>query len=173
MRRILVTCTFGNMRKIRWWCHSISKFLWSGGQDTICSGCAGMALKCIICNASAPEKHLKTQVNGAIEALQVLIGYQQHSMPHMSIYLPTEVKATVRMLKGKTHLEEFPPDSQYIFHITVFQVYFLQPKELNHITYPNLYKWWRQHLPGETQRAICQMKQQLTAELEISEERVK
>ena len=31
-------------------------------------------------NASAPEKYLKTRLIGAIEALEVLMGFQQHSM---------------------------------------------------------------------------------------------
>ena len=115
-------------------------------------------------NASAPEKYLKTRVIGAIEALEVLMGFQQHSMSRLSIYLPTEVKPSVKVLKGKRLLEELPPDSQDIFYMSKFQVYLLRPEELRDITYPDMYKWWRQLLPGETQRAVQQMEQQqLTA----------
>ena len=114
------------------------------------------------------QRSIKTGVIGAIEALKVLMNYQQHSMSRLSIYLPTEVKPTVRVLKRKTHLEELPSNSQDIFHINKFQVYLLHPKELSHITYPDLYKWWRQLLPGEIQRAVHQMEQQLTAALEMS-----
>ena len=43
-------------------------------------------------------------------------------------------------------------------------MYLLRPGELRDITYPDMYKWWRQLLPGETQRAVQQMEQQqLTA----------
>ena len=49
-------------------------------------------------NTSAPERYLKTRVIGAIEVLEVLTSYQQHSMSHLSIYLPNEVKPTVRVL---------------------------------------------------------------------------
>ena len=46
-------------------------------------------------NTSAPERYLKTRVIGAIEALEVLMGFQQHSMSRMVIYLPSEVIPTV------------------------------------------------------------------------------
>ena len=111
-------------------------------------------------NVSAPEKYLKTRVIGAIEALDVLMGFQQHSMSRMAIYLPSEVKPSVKVLKGKKQLEELPQDSQDVFYLSKFQVYLLRPEELRAITYPDLYKWWRQVLPGETQRAVRQMQQQ-------------
>ena len=111
-------------------------------------------------NTSAPERYLKTRVIGAIEALEVLMGFQQHSMSRMVIYLPSEARPTVKVLKGKKLLEDLPQDSQDVFYMSKFQVYLLRPEELNSITYPDLYKWWRQLTPGETQRAVRQMEQQ-------------
>ena len=105
-----------------------------------------------------------TGVIGPIEAIEVLMGFQQHSMSRPSIYLPTEVNPSVKILKGKKLLEELPADSEDIFYMSKFQVYLLRPGELRDITYPDMYKWWRQLLPGETQRAVQQMEQQqLTA----------
>ena len=111
-------------------------------------------------STSAPERYLKTRVIGAIEALEVLMGFQQHSMSRMVIYLPSEVRPTVKVLKGKKLLEELPQDSQDVFYLSKFQVYLLRPEELKDITYPDLYKWWRQLLPGETQKAVQQRQQQ-------------
>ena len=64
------------------------------------------------------------------------------------------------MLKGKKLLEELPQDSQDVFYLSKCQVYLLRPEGLKNITYPDLYKWWRQLPPGETQRAVRQMQQQ-------------
>ena len=111
-------------------------------------------------NVSAPERYLKTRVIGAIEALEVLMGFQQHSMSRVAIYLPSEVKPTVKVLKGKKLLEELPQDSQDVFYLSKFQVYLLRPEELRDITYPDFYKWWRPLSSGETQRAVRQMQQQ-------------
>ena len=88
------------------------------------------------------------------------MGFQQHSMSRMAIYLPSEVKPTVKVLKGKKLLKELPQDSQDVFYLSKFQVYLLQPEELRDITYPDFYKWWRSHSSGETQRAVQQMQQQ-------------
>ena len=57
-------------------------------------------------NASAPEKYLKTRLIGAIEALEVLMGFQQLSMSRLAIYLPSEVMPTVKVLKSKKLLED-------------------------------------------------------------------
>ena len=111
-------------------------------------------------NASAPEKYLKTRLIGAIEALEVLMGFQQHSMSRLAIYLPSEVKPTVKVLKSKKLLEELPQDSEDVFYLNKFQVYSLRPEELRDITYPDFYKWWRPLSSGETQRAVRQMQQQ-------------
>ena len=111
-------------------------------------------------NASAPERYLKTRVIGAIEALEVLMGFQQHSMSRLAIYLPSEVKPTVKVLKGKKLLEELPHDSEDVFYLSKFQVYLLRPEELRDITYPDFYKWWRPLSSGETQRAVRQIQQQ-------------
>ena len=64
-------------------------------------------------------------------------------MSHLSVYLSCEVKPAIKVLKGKTLLKELPPESQDVFHMKKFQVYFLRPDKLRHITYPDLYKWWR------------------------------
>ena len=103
-------------------------------------------------NASAPEKYLKTRVIGAIEALEVLMGFQQHAMSRLAIFLPTQVNPTTKVLKGKQLLEQFPPDSEDVFYTSKFQVYLVRPKELKEIIYPDLYKWWRELLPSETQK---------------------
>ena len=76
-------------------------------------------------NASPPEKYLKTGVIGPIEALEVLMGFQQHSMSSPSIYLPTKLNSSVKILKGKKLLEELPADSEDIFYMSKFQVYLL------------------------------------------------
>ena len=104
-------------------------------------------------NASAPEKYLKTRVIGAIEALEVLMGFQQHSMSRLAIFLPTQVNAATKVLKGKKLLEELPPDSPDVYYKSKFEVYLLRAKELKDITYPDLYRWWRQLLPSEAQNA--------------------
>ena len=115
-------------------------------------------------NVSPPENYLKISVIGPIGAIEVLMGFQQHSMFRPSIYLPTELNSSVKILKGKKLLEELPADSEDIFYMSKFQAYLLRPEELRVITYPDMYKWWRQLLPGETQRAVQQMEQQqLTA----------
>ena len=46
-------------------------------------------------NVSPPEKYLKISVIGPIGAIEVLMGFQQHSMFRPSIYLPTEVNSSV------------------------------------------------------------------------------
>ena len=114
-------------------------------------------------NASAPERYLKTRLIGAIEALEVLMGFQQHSMSRLAIYLPSEAKPAVKVLKSKKLLEELPQDSEDVFYLSKFQVYLLRPEELRDITYPDFYKWWRPLSSGETQRAVRQMQQQQLA----------
>ena len=64
--------------------------------------------------SSAPERYLKTRVIGAVEALEVLMSYQQHSMSRLAIYLPTEVRPATRCLKHKRFLEGLPPESEDI-----------------------------------------------------------
>ena len=105
-------------------------------------------------NASAPERYLKTWLIGAIEVLEVLMGFQQHSMSCMAIYLPSEPKPTVKVLKSKKLLEELPQDSEDVFYLSKFQVYLMRPEELRGITYPGFCKWWRPLSSGETQRAV-------------------
>ena len=65
-------------------------------------------------NASAPERYLKTRGIGAFEALQVLMGYQQHHMTRMAIYLPTELKPSTKVLKPKKLLEKMQPVNEDI-----------------------------------------------------------
>ena len=93
-------------------------------------------------DATAPEWYLKTQVIGAIEALDVLMGFQQHHMSRMAIYLPTELKPSTRVLKGNKELEKLSPDSEDIFFRSrKFEAYLLRPEELKAIAYPDLYRW--------------------------------
>ena len=77
-------------------------------------------------SASAPERYLKTRVIGAIEALEVLMSFQQHRMSCVAIYLPTELKPSTKVLKGKKQLESLSPDSEDIFYKNKFETYLQQ-----------------------------------------------
>ena len=110
--------------------------------------------------ASAPERYLKTRVIGAIEALEVLMSFQQHRMSRMAIYLPTELKPSTKVLKGKKQQEQLSPDSEDIFCRSKFETYLLRPEELKTITYPDLYKWWRQVQSAEKKSAVSKIERQ-------------
>ena len=84
-------------------------------------------------------------------------------MSRLVIFLPTQVNPPTRVLKSKKLLEQLPPDSADVFYKSKFEVYLMRSKELRDITYPDLYRWWRQLLPSETQRAAEQMDQQQQA----------
>ena len=121
-------------------------------------------------SASAPERYLKTRVIGAIEALEVLMSFQQHRMSRVAIYLPTELKPSTKVLKGKKQLESMSPDSEDIFFRSKFETYLLRPDELESITYPDLYKWWRQVMPQEKVRANDQLEKQQARAVVVSDD---
>ena len=57
-------------------------------------------------NASDPQRYLRTRVVGAVEALEVLCGFQQHRMTRQVIFLPSELNPNQRMLKNRAQLEK-------------------------------------------------------------------
>ena len=56
-------------------------------------------------NASEPERYLRTRVIGAVECLDVLMGFHQHHMTRSVTFLHTELQPNQRMLKHKVELE--------------------------------------------------------------------
>ena len=91
------------------------------------------------------------------------MGFQEHSMSRLAIYLPSELKPAVKVLKSKKLLEELTQDTEDVLYLSKFQVYLLQPEELRDITYPDFHKWWRPLSSGETQKDVQQMQQQQLA----------
>ena len=76
-------------------------------------------------NASAPERYLKIRMIGAIEALDMLMGFQQHRMSCMAIYLLTKLKPSTKVLKRKELLEKLSADSEDIFFHIKLETYLL------------------------------------------------
>ena len=111
-------------------------------------------------NASTPERYLKTREIGAIEALEILMSSQQHSMSRLAIYLPTEVKPVIRVLKEKRLLEDLPAESEDIFYAGKFKIYLQRADHLKNLTYPDYFKWWYQVLPGEQSTAVKKVNEQ-------------
>ena len=56
-------------------------------------------------NAYEPKRYLRTRVIGAVECLEVLMGFHQHHMTRQVTFLHTELQPKQRMLKHKAELE--------------------------------------------------------------------
>ena len=56
-------------------------------------------------NASEPERYLRTRMIGAVECLEVIMGFHQHPMTRQVTFLQTELQSKQRMLKHKAELE--------------------------------------------------------------------
>ena len=50
-----------------------------------------------------------------------------------------------------------------------FETYLFRPEELKNITYPDLYKWWRQILPHEKKSAVAKMETQQSQAMAVSD----
>jgi len=104
-------------------------------------------------NASAPQRYLRTRVIGAVEALEVLMGFHQHQMTRQAMFLPTELVANQRMLKTTAELKSLEADSEDIYIATRYDTYLQRPPELREMTYPNFYQWWRRTTSEEQRKA--------------------
>ena len=104
-------------------------------------------------NASAPQRYLRTRVNGAVEALEVLMGFHQHQMTRQTMFLPTELIAKQRMLKTQSQLQSLEGDSEDIYMATRVDTYLQRPPQLKRINYPEFYQWWRRSTSDEQRKA--------------------
>lgn len=102
-------------------------------------------------NASAPQKYLRTRVIGAVEALEVLMGFHQHQMTRQTMFLPTDAKQ--RMLKTQSQLKSLEGDSEDIYMATRVDTYLQRQPQLKHITYSEFYQWWRRSTSDEQGKA--------------------
>ena len=103
--------------------------------------------------ASEPQRYLQTRVIGAVEALEVLMGFHQHQMTHQTMFLPTELIAKQRMLKTSGQLQSLEADSGDMYIATRFETHLQKPSELEEITYPDFYKWFRRATSEEQRKA--------------------
>ena len=104
-------------------------------------------------NASEPQRYLRTRVIGAVEALEVLMGFHQHQMTRQTMFLPTDLIAKQRMLKTRGQLQSLEADSENVYIATRFETYLQRPPELEEITYPDFYKWFRRATSEEQRKA--------------------
>ena len=92
---------------------------------------------------------------GAIEAVEVLMGYHQSQMTRQVVFIPTDlVPPHQRMLKSKAEREPLEEDSEDIYPATRFETYTNRPHQLQSITYPEFFQWWRRATPAEHKKAV-------------------
>ena len=104
-------------------------------------------------NCSEPQRYLRTRVIGAIEALDVLMGFEQHHSTRVVVYLPTELKPSRKMLKPKRDLESLPDDSENVYCETKLEKYLQRPPQLERLTYPDFFRWWDLASSAQQQKA--------------------
>jgi hypothetical protein len=93
-------------------------------------------------DASMPQRYLRIRVIGAIEVLEVLCGLQQHRMTRDTVFLPTELSPSQRMLKNPSELKEMCDGDRDVYMATRFDVYLYRPAELRELSYCEFYRWW-------------------------------
>ena len=92
---------------------------------------------------------------GAIEAVEALMGYHQSQMTRQVVFIPTDlVPPHQRMLKSKAEREPLEEDSEDIYPATRFETYTNRPHQLQSITYPEFFQWWRRATPAEHKKAV-------------------
>ena len=104
-------------------------------------------------NCSEPQRYLRTRVIGAIEALEVLMGFEQHHSSRVVVYLPTELKPNRKTLKPKRDLESLPDDSENVYCETRLEKYLQRPPQLERLTYPDFFGWWDLASSSQQQKA--------------------
>ena len=104
-------------------------------------------------DCSEPQKYLRTRVIGAIEALEILMGFEQHQASRIVVYLPTELKPSRKTLKPKRELENLSDDSESVYCETRLEKYLQRPSELSPLTYPDFFRWWDLASSSQQQKA--------------------
>ena len=102
---------------------------------------------------SEPQRFLRTHVVGSVEVLDVLMGFHQNQMLRQVIFLQTELNPYQRMLKPKFELDSLSEDSEDIYLQTKLEAYLKRPTQLDSLTYPEFYQWWRSATQDEQRKA--------------------
>ena len=102
---------------------------------------------------SDPQRFLRTRVVGSVEVLDVLMGFHQNQMSRQVIFLQTELNPCQRMLKPKFELDSLSEDSEDIYLQTKLETYLKRPIQLDSLTYPEFYRWWRSATQDEQKKA--------------------
>ena len=105
-------------------------------------------------NASEPERYLRTRVIGAVECLDVLMGFHQYHMTRQVAFLHTELQPKQRMLKHKAELEALGDEAEDIYVQTKLETYLNRPVELATLTYPEFYQWWQSATSAQQKKAV-------------------
>ena len=71
-------------------------------------------------------------------------------MTRQVVFIPTDLVPHQRMLKSKAERE----DSEDIYLATRFETYTNRPHQLQSITYPEFFQWWRRATPAEHKKAL-------------------
>ena len=83
------------------------------------------------------------------------MGYHQSQMTRQVVFIPTDlVPPHQRMLKSKAEREPLEEDSEDIYPATRFETYTNRPHQLQSITYPEFFQWWRRATPAEHKKAV-------------------
>ena len=102
---------------------------------------------------SDPQRYLRTRVVGSVEVLDVLMAFHQNKMSRQVIFLQTELNPCQRMLKPKYELDSLSEDSEDIYLQTKLKTYLKRPTQLDSLTYPEFYQWWRSANQDEQKKA--------------------
>ena len=102
---------------------------------------------------SDPQRFLRTRVVGSVEVLDVLMGFHQNQMSRQVIFLQTELNPCQRMLKPKFEIDSLSEDSEDIYLQTKLETYLKRPIQLDSLTYPEFYQWWRSANQDEQRKA--------------------
>ena len=102
---------------------------------------------------SEPQRFLRTRVVGSVEVLDVLMGFHQNQMSRQVIFLQTELNPCQRMLKPNFELDSLAEDSEDIYLQTKLETYLKRPTQLDSLTYPEFYRWWRSATQDEQKKA--------------------
>ena len=105
-------------------------------------------------NASEPERYLRTRVIGAVECLEVLMGFHQHHMTRQVTFLHTELQPKQRMLKHKAELETLGDEAEDIYVQTKLESYLNRPVQLATLTYPEFFQWWQAATSSQQKKAV-------------------
>ena len=98
-------------------------------------------------------RFLRTHVICSVEVLDVLMAFHQNQMSKQVIFLQTELNPCQRMLKPKFELDSLAEDSEDIYLQTKLETYLNKPTQLDSLTYPEFYQWWRSATKDEQKKA--------------------